>query len=284
VEIRTSRALGLGLVVALACAAALESSAMASEYNLKTLPEIGRCVRVGAGAEYRGSHCIRAEPGGRYAWLSGAGAKNKFTLATSFVKLQSAGDVISCFSATAEGEYTGAKSLKLKKLTLTACQQSAKSGEEAFCQNGAGSTNGVVEFQELEGGLGFISHPKKLKVGWDLKPVSGENLATFECGGANIALEKSLGTGIKRELQGSVIGRTVPLHKMITERITSYTLSKSGTQFPEKFEGGVKDTLTTLVETKPGEKNPEATLLIGEVKVKNEEALETLGRCAGTSC
>jgi hypothetical protein len=282
---RSIRVLGLGFGCALTLGATLCGDATAIESNLKMLPEVGRCVRIGAEAEFRSVKCARSEPGvGRYAWLSGAGPKNKFAAKTSVIKLQSAGDVITCFAGSGAGEYTGAKNLKFTTLVLEGCEQSAKSGIESFCQNELGSKNGQIAFKELEGELGFISHPKKLKVAWELKPASGASLATFECGGANATLEKSVGTGIKRELQGSVMGRVLPLNTASFEYTLTYQQAKTGGQYPERFEGGVRDTLTTLVEVKVAEKAPEATVLLGELKLKDEEALEALGKCVGRGC
>jgi hypothetical protein len=280
---RSAKTLLLGLVCALAAGALIASYASGSEYNLRMLPEIGRCVRTAGHSEYRGRHCVRGEAGGRYAWFSGA-SKKGFSIHFVQVKLKSPGNTITCTGGKGEGEYTTPKTFKLKKLTFSVCEQSAKSGIEAQCQNGLGSKNGEVEFSELEGVLGWISHPKKLRVGWDLKPASGSSLASFECGGANAISEKSLGTGIKRELQGSVIGRILPVDNMAVEHSLSFELSKTGGQSPQKFEGGPADTLTTQVETKPSEKTPEATVLAGEGKIKNEEELEALGKCVGSGC
>jgi hypothetical protein len=270
---------------ALAMGAMLCGDAAAVESNLKMLPEVGRCVRVEGGkAEFRSVKCSRSEPGvGPYAWLSGPGPKRKFTAKTGMIKLQSAGNVITCPGGTGEGEYTGPKNLKFTTLVLEGCQQSAKSGIESFCQNELGSNNGQIAFKELEGVLGFISHPRKLKVGWDLKPVAGANLAALECGGAS-ATGKSVGTGIKREVQGSVVGRVLPLGTASFEYAVTYQVAKGGAQYPERLEGGVRDTLTALVEAKAGEKTPEATVLLSELKLRDEEALEVLGKCVGRGC
>jgi hypothetical protein len=274
------RMLGLGLLGALALTVAVAPSASGSEYNLHALPEIGRCAKVGKGGEYRGSKCIRSEPAhGNFNWFSGAGAKKHFVASFKAFRLKSSGNQITCASGTAEGEYTGPKNFRVPKLVLQGCQQSIAFGAEGFCQN-SGATNGEITTKELEGDLGFISHPKKLKMGWDLKPVSESNLVVFECGGANEVLGKSLGTGVTRELQGSVIGKVEPIDKMSGEQAVFYEATGT-TQTPQHFEGGVKDTLTTLVGPS---KTPEATALEGRNGFKNEEALEILGRCAGTGC
>jgi hypothetical protein len=274
------RILGPGLLAVLAASGLLAASASAGEYNLKLLPEIGRCIKVGAGGEFRGVRCLRSEPGaGNYSWFSGPGEKKKFsgTLKEPItLETHGAGSaVISCGSAEAEGEYTGPKNLKVTKLVFHGCAGAAP------CENEVGSTVGEIGAKELEGELGFISHPKRLKVGWDLKSASGSNLASFECGATELS-GKSLGNGIKRELQGSVIGRIEPLNRMIPEYALADELKK-GVQFPERFEKGVKDTLTTLVGEKPPGtgKTSEATTFVARDLIKNEEPLEVLGRCVG---
>ena len=279
-----SRPLRWGFASVLVIGAVFASTASGSEYNLKMLPEVGRCKFVGQPhGEFRGKKCTVSEPGrGGWEWLSGPGAKPKFT---SVVKppiefvTSSATTTIKCTSGTAEGEYTSPKNLKLSKLVLEGC-----GGGEGQCQNEVGSTLGEISFKELEGTLGFISHPRKLKIGWDLKPLSGENLATFECG-ATALMGKSAGNGIPRELQGSVIGRTEPFDKMVTSDAIVFSLFKGKQQY-EKFEGGVKDTLITqLGEKLPGKgKTPIATKLVARFAVANEEALAVLGKCTGTGC
>lgn len=278
---RTTRMITSAAAVALCGLAIFASSAAAGEYNLKMLPEIGRCAATERG-EYRGPKCTSSRPGkGRFDWRSGPGTSAKFTSTFEATTLTSPGDTITCGAGNGTGEYTGPKSFK-ETLTFSDCSQSAKSEEEALCQNGVGSTNGEVKFEELEGELGYISHPKRLAVGWDLKPASGSNLASFECGGANSTLGKSLGTGTTRELQGSVIGKVIPIDHMTNEFKISYALARGSVmQSPEHFEGGVNDTLTTLVGTA---KTPEPTTMTASDRLVDEEPLEVLAKCKGSGC
>ena len=282
-RMRRSRILGSGLLGLLAAGALLATSASASEYNLKMLPEIGRCVRVGSHSEFRGPRCSRSEPGvGRYAWISGLSAKNKYTgTLRGPIELgtHSSTTSVNCSSATFEGEYTGPKNLTITNLVLTGCQSSG-----AKCETGVGSTGGEISANELDGELGFISHPKKLKLGWDLKPASGSTLASFECAATELS-GKSLGGGIPRELQGSVIGKIEPIDHMTSEYAIVFLLVR-GAQFPEKFEGGVKDTLTTQLGEKPPAmgKTRIATTFIARAFIKGEEAVELLGKCVGAGC
>jgi hypothetical protein len=269
----------------LAVAAVFAASASAGEYNLKMRPEIGKCIRVAARGEFRGKRCTASSPGtGKYSWLSGPGAKAKFSGAVKEgLQVVAIGLASASFGCTSpgeiEGEYTGPKNLTIKKLVLKGCHST-----EGPCENKAGSTAGEITFEELDGELGFISHPKKLKVGWDVRPKSGANLASFECGGEIVA-GKSTGTGIPRELQGSVIARVEPLDRMQTA-IALVGEVKHNAQFPQKFEGGPADTLTLVKGEKlPGMgKTPFPATLAGHLGLTGEEPLETLGKCTGTGC
>ena len=153
---------------------------------------------------------------------------------------------------------------------LSGCKQSpASSALAADCQN-IGSSNGEIESKELTGELGFIKKGKTTQVGVDLKAASESDMAMFECGGANETTGKGTGKGRLRELQGSVIGKAAKLNAMVSENTTTYAVKK-GKQVPEAFEGGVKDTLITVVGV---EKAGEPTTLLTLEAIKNEEPIE----------
>jgi hypothetical protein len=281
----STRSLKGGLLCVFAVVAVFAANASAGEYNLKARPEIGRCLSVPSGGEFRGKRCTLSEPGkGKSSWHSGPGAKQKFSGPVregfKIVPVGFANGEINCITnGEIEGEYTGPKNLTIKKLLLKGCHSGA-----GPCQTKAGSPEGEITFEELAGELGFISHPRPLKIGWDLHPKSGANLASFECGGEIVA-GKSTGTGTSRELQGSVIGVAGSLDRMGTV-FTLVDEIKHGAQFPQRFEHGVVDTLTMQVGEKlPGTgKTPFATLLRASSQLKGEEALEVLAKCAGSGC
>jgi hypothetical protein len=260
------------------------------------LPELGRCVKVTPGTgEYKGSHCLVVAGGtGKYNWLPGPGAQNKFTsvLRAAFsapvLELTGSKTQIFCFAAgKAEGEYTGPKTLIVKKLVLRSCHNPALEGlEHSKCQN-VGSPAGEISAQELTGELGFIKAAKGPRVGVDLKPARGSDLALFECGGAvgPFGQEKGTGTGTNYALEGSVIGRipstgqlkrdgeevTVSeFNKMALGSIVKYEV-KEGRQVPEFFQGEAKDTLITSIV---GTQTVEPTTFADVEEVKNEEPLE----------
>jgi hypothetical protein len=276
------RKIGLCLVGSLAIAAMATTTASAAEYELEGPPEFGRCVlappKTGT---YAGSHCIAlaTNPGkGKYNWLPGPGANPKFSVSVNTAVLSSTGAAkatITCPSGEAEGEYTGAKTVKLKTLVFRNCQKAgAKTVFESFCQN-IGAFRGQITANELAGELGYILHvEKKTKVGLDLKAATGKAIASFECGGALEQGEMGTGLGTLYELEGSVIGRIKLLNRMTTENFVTYTVA-GGAQVPEKFEGGVKDTLILLTGVA---KTAEPATLATIAEVENGEALEVKSR------
>jgi hypothetical protein len=278
---------GSGLAVAYVAVAMFAGSVSAYQYELKGLPELGRCVRVPPKhGNYMGANCISSNPGhGKYEWLPGAGETlKKFTLSIALPTFQSTGKSavqIACGSGTGEGEYTGEKSMTIKKLLLEGCKNPAVAGEKAYCQK-TGSTSGEIEATELYGEIGFIvkstrGHPGKKMVGMDLV-----GTITFECEGAVEDIKKGLGTGTAREITGSVIGKvTSTLNRMVSARLSVKDEVKSGAQSPESFEGIEKDTLTTLVGT---EKVAEPTLLTANEGFTNEQSLEIKAKCRGSGC
>jgi hypothetical protein len=274
------RKIGLCLVGALAIATTAATTASAAEYELESPPEFGRCVKVAPKTgTYSGARCLTPAPGkGKYNWLAGPGAKPKFTAAVEAVLLNGTGAgkaSIHCEFGEVEGEYTGAKTLTVKKLILSDCVKAgAKTVLEGWCQN-IGAFRGEVSTNELAGALGYIEHVgNKTKVGLDLKAAIGTALATFECGGASTVGEHGTGTGTLMEVEGSVIGRIKLINKMSTENVVTYKVI-GGAQAPEKFEGGVKDTLTLLTGLA---KTAEPATMSTFAEVGNEEAMEIKSR------
>ena len=243
-----------------------------------TLPEFGRCVKAARKmGEYSSVHCDLQRSKGKDDWLPGPGPKNKFSSAFSGVALETAGASkvqITCSAGRGEGEYTGSRTLTVKKIVLSGCAEAPSKGLTSECQ-GIDSTNGEIEFKELDGELGYVqvvANPvrEEEKVGIDLKAASGSTIASFECGGANETLGKGSGTGTLRELEGSVIGNVADTHNMTSSNTTIYQVT-GGAQAPERFEDGIPDTLTTLVGLA---KSAERTTLAATEAVSNEEPLE----------
>jgi hypothetical protein len=242
-------------------------------------PEFGHCVKVAPKTgEYSGRQCLKSAPGkGNFNFVPGGGTNGKFTATVSEPVLKTAGRSITCSFGEGEGEYTGAKTLKVTKIVFSGCQQAgAKTVLESWCQN-IGSFRGEVTSKELTGELGYIEHVgNKTKVGLDLKAATGTAMAMFECGGAEETIpmeEIGTGTGTQLELEGSVIGRVKTLNKATEENLVTYAVK--GAQLPEQFEGGAKD---TLIENVGLTKTPEAATLATLVEITNAEPIEIKAR------
>jgi hypothetical protein len=120
-----------------------------------------------------------------------------------------------------------------------------------------------IASEALEGEIGFITTSPRPVVGLDVK--HSPNVATFYCAkGVEVA---ALGT-----LEGSVIAPFKQLNKMTTENLLKYK-AVHGVQAPEKFEGGVKDTLVMNLIVGLS-KTTEQAGLTNEVKLTTGEPLE----------
>ncbi|TMK25823.1 MAG: hypothetical protein E6G62_04050 [Actinobacteria bacterium] len=214
--------------------------ASAAEYEVRGLPELGRCVQAAPGTGvYPSNTCITAgSPGtGSFEWIQ-VTAEEKRTFSGSGLEsiLTTVGHTtIRCTSASLSGEYTGPKNATVH-IAFHGCTNSAG----AQCQSEP-TNKGEISTLPLEGELGFIKNQVKegktiIAVGFDLAPQTPfSDLIIFECGGVAESVR----------VDGSVIGRIKPLDKMTTVSNFIYKVTKTGKQAVEKFEGDPKDTLTT---------------------------------------
>jgi hypothetical protein len=240
-----------------------------SVISARPLPDIGRCQKVEGvlegkkrvpNGDYLNSSCTAqtSDKIGKYEWTEGAGPSRKFAGTGTKLTLETAGkSSVTCSASSNEGEYTGPKT-ETASFKLTGCAAGPK-GKGAACQS-SGAGSGEIQTAALEGGLGYIKEneaPETPIVGVDLKPTSGSNVATFECGGSPISLT------------GSVIAPITALDKMAT----SFKLkpaASGGVQSAQEFEGGSKDTLTFA----PSGGSAEGAGLAGASTSSNEESLE----------
>jgi len=237
------------------------------------LPDFGHCVKLPGTAEGKTLHFNGAYDDakctslslpieGKYEWVAGPGPKPKFTGKTGVVTLQTVSGKtnIKCTGGSDTGEYTAPKTESVV-YTFTGCETGPKS-QLAKCQS-SGSAPGEIQSAPLVGSLDFIKESEeetgKSEVGLDLKPASGTNLLTFECGGAPVSVS------------GSVIAPITPVD-------TSSSVFKvaakqgAGKQSVEAFEEGAKDTLTFT--TASGE---EAGGMTAGAADTNEEKLTVKG-------
>jgi hypothetical protein len=238
-SIRLGRRCLLGFMIFGAIAA---TTASAAEYEVRALPELGRCVKVALGTgEYKGALCITREAAkgerGRYNWVQANATENlTFEGAGIEVKLATSGrSTIECVVANLSGNITGPKTA-----TVQIEFQGCKNTLEEQCHS-PGSENQIKSFP-LEAELGFIRNEvveghRKVKVGLDFKPQPPlTQLIAYQCG------SEGTETAV---VEGSVIVSDKPIDKMATENKLNFHVTLKGTQDPEKFENGLKDTLTT---------------------------------------
>ncbi len=239
-----------------------------AEYNPGApLPALGRCVKaaVKKTGEWRGAHCVGFAHGkGADNFLPGPGAANKFTGHLGAVTLETVGQAkIACSSGSAQGEYTGSKTLAAT-ITLAGCERPST---HEPCQS-VGGASGQIATNALEGEYGFISSARKLSVGLDLRHEPA--LATFECTTAALPGKELV------NLEGSVIGSIKKFDSMVSAFTVTYKAT-AGKQLPEAFEGAAKDTLVTSVVGGSAEQ----TGLTATLTLTNEERLEIKAKTRG---
>lgn len=261
------------LLAVLAISAFAAASASAAVYDVKALPEAGRCVKVPTGSGiYRGGGCInKALPGkGTFEWApASVTEKLKFSGSGAESILATVGHpTIKCVAANITGEYTGAKTATVE-IEFQACINSLEQQCQSSQQN-----KSEIKTLPLEAELGFIRNEviegkKIVVVGLDLKATPPlTNLVTYECGNVTESAQ----------LEGSVIGKIAPINKMTTVQKLVYFVKKStGAQVPEKFESGLKDTLSTTFQTGLETTTAPTTLFIKEEIGSNEVPIEIRG-------
>jgi len=247
-DMKVFRLGGSCLLTLLILGVALCGSASAAEYEVRALPEVGRCVKVALGTgEYKGSQCITREVAkgerGKYNWVQASVAENvTFEDAGIDVKLASAGhSTITCVVANVKGTLTGPKTATAE-IELQGCANQV--GETCH----SASAENQIKSLPLEAELGFIKNEVRegkrfVKVGMDFRAQTPlTQMFVYECGTESGSTTATV--------EGSVIVADKPIDKMSAEnKLFFHVLFPKGTQDPEKFEGGVKDTLTTTYKT-----------------------------------
>jgi len=258
------------LLAALALSAVACSSALASSvYEVRGLPEIGRCVKVPEGTGvYRGSICVTKETKGKgkYEWTQASVTeKLTFTGGGLETRLLTAGHPgIKCIASNLTGEWTGGKTANVT-IEFQGCVNAL--GQQ--CQSGQNKSE--IKTLPLEGELGFINDQVKegkliIVVGLDLKPQPPlTDLAIYECGSITETAR----------IEGSVIGTIKPIEKMTTESNLVFNTKSAGeVQYWQQFEGGLKDTLSTTFTTGTESTTAPTTLKIFSETGKNSVPLE----------
>jgi hypothetical protein len=220
-------------------AATLAVGAFAAASASAAVPEVGRCTKTASktGA-YKYKACVIPSPShtGAFEWEPGPGAAPKFAGLIGLVTLETVGKVkLQCGSGQFTGEWTGPKTASVNLLFGGCLDAAGKS-----CQTSPTGQAEIKSEQPVEGELGFIEGGERPKVGLDLKPKAPSTvLLAFTCGGP-----PETGVGEPWTVEGSVIGQIKPTNNMVAAFKLIYK-AVAGTQNPEQFESGTKDTLIT---------------------------------------
>lgn len=202
-------------------------------------PEIGRCVKVAAKTgKFKSATCIKEKANGNYEWEPGA-VNNKFRTTGGVGVLETTnGTAVGCNTEESGGEFSSPKTVTGVVVKFTGCRSAG------FICGTAGSTEGEIVTNPLEGRIGFENRPKK-KVAFDLFPTAADEglYVTFNCG---VSLHVTVG--------GSVLVPVAPSDKMLTALSLKYKASR-GHQKPEHFEGEPSDVLLTAINAKAPEQS-----------------------------
>ncbi len=226
-------------------------------------PEIGRCVKVAAGAgKFSSATCTKEKKAGSFEWLPGA-EKKKFTTTGGVGTLSTVvGTTVTCKTEESGGEFNSSKTVSGVVVRFTTCESAG------FKCATAGAKEGEIVTNPLEGKIGIEKRgivggkevPSKNKIAFDLFPTAADGglYVTFNCG---LSLHITVG--------GSVLVPIKTANKMLSTLELKYS-AKGGHQKPEHFEGEPNDILITEIN----EKKPEQSGITIATKQTAEEPLE----------
>jgi alpha-tubulin suppressor-like RCC1 family protein len=216
------------------------------------LPDFGQCVKVSnAKGAFTRRTCVpeSATHTGSFEWVPGPPAKPGISIVSGAVTLQSGKVTVSCSSGLLSGEITS-----LKTVSLNIAYSGCHDGASKPCQSSPTKAGEITSSQAIEGVLGFIRTGLRPKVGLDLKAKApATSVLTFDC-------REGVEVGAHVTVEGAVIGQVTPLNHMSTHFKLRYRASGTK-QIPEKFETGVKETLTVTTVTSGGSSGPEPAAL-----------------------
>lgn len=223
----------LGACALAACAIGAIGASTASAFSP---PEVGRCVKVAAGAgKFSSGTCVKEKLKGSYEWLPGV-VKNKFKTTGGVGTLATVGGTaVTCKTQESGGEFNSSKTVTGVVVRFTSCEAAG------FKCATAGAKEGEIVTKELEGKIG-VENKLKHKLALDLFPVGGGLYVTFNCGAS---LHISVG--------GSVLVNVLA-DKMVSVLTLKYS-AKLGHQKPEHFEGEPNDVLLTEINGKAPEQS-----------------------------
>jgi hypothetical protein len=245
----------MGLILA----AVFAMSAMAAASASAAYPEFYECKKVtvkfsgiyNKGCVIEGKHNnelkeneYEKKPGiGKAATKLFKGKGGAATLHTPAV-----GGEVKCKAFKDEGKLTSQSTENGVISTFTGCISLGKK-----CTT-VGFVAGTIKTHALKGSIGYINAAEH-RVGVDLSPEVGTELAAFSCEGLEIAVS------------GSVVGEVTPLFVMSKSSVTTFTVNGGGFQTYKALEGQPEDVLESLVNgSGPFESGQQATATnVGEL-------------------
>jgi hypothetical protein len=223
-----------GTAACLAVLGALCVPAAAAAPASAALPEYGHCTEVTppATGKFAASNCIKLatlKPGKfEFKPIEGTEGIEGGGVGTAIRVRTSGHPTLYCGSISIISKWTGPKTAVVKWI-LTECHNLINQ----TCQSG--TNTGDIESNPLEGELGFVKSEPPQSIGLDIKPQTPlTTLFSYMCG-------TSLETA---NVEGSVIARVRPINKVTREQNIIISIV-NGQQFPQSFEGGPTDTLST---------------------------------------
>jgi len=266
-------------IVGLCLVAAAFALSAFGAVSASALPEIGRCVKVGAGepSKYTDSNCtVKKTSTGLFEWKKNAIKKN-FTSTGGEGKLQGAtGTEIKCTTQSATGTYLekgatpSTKEVTNVQAKFNGCELPLFGVE---CKT-KGAAAGEILTTKLKGALAYISGKKTpaVKVAQGLAPiVKKKGFTEFECPAVGVVVYVGEGPEKGHEL---IYGYVGPLNVMATTATEEYKKgAKEGIQDPQHKEGSaIIDNLESSLSGPKGTFERSDQVLT--TTIENEEALE----------
>ncbi|TMK24508.1 MAG: hypothetical protein E6G62_08115 [Actinobacteria bacterium] len=241
----------MGRIGTLVCVVVVAATAVTAAGSASAqAPEYGRCLKL-MGGKFRNAGCTTASGPGeeKYEWYPGFSGE-KPLIKTGFteratgtpempIQFEGSGGVkvkVVCKALTGTGSYTGTGSLALPDVVLSGCE----SGGSA-CTS-MGRSVGEVVLDSLRGALGVIKKgetPVKDKIGVDLSPQTGTEIAQFSCALTAVTW------------RGSVI---LPVKSNAMTLSTTLKINSPSRCLVERFEGGERDVLEGSIAGGPFER------------------------------
>jgi len=179
--------------------------------------EAGNKIDAGCTKTGKGDYIQVAEPVETFSSTSGIGVLETV-----------GGTKVECAKDKNVGRIIGPSQVRIF-VTFTGCGTEVLGKREACTSSGANVEE--IKTKELSGQLRYIKEPATTEVGLQLKPASGELFAEFTCAGVSI------------KVKGAIIGKVTSALNTYSRTGTVRFKQTKGKQEPEKFEGGVKETL-----------------------------------------